>query len=471
MGPTTRVSSVNGLLEFTRSVASAALRNVWPTWRDPYARTLAFLARSERWDSRRMAAWQLHQVNLLLRHAFQNCPGHARKLNAAGYGGDLTSLDELAGIPFLTKDELRTHGDTFTATNYPATALRAVTSGGTTGTPTRFMVEARTYDGVFDAWRHAMWRRGGFAPGSRSLDLTWAYTDGGALRQSSEPNRTHLSIHALNAKASHEWWGQVSNLRPEFIIGFPSTATALAKLLPVPGALPSVRVLLLASESLTADQCEVLAISFPGARVLQWYGMSELAGFASGCEFSDAFHHWPQSGVLEIIGENGVAVREAGQAGEIVLTGFLNAGTPFIRYRTGDRATIGDPCRWCGRAHAVLSAIDGRLGDYLLGSGGRMLPLSALNFHSDEFRHVFAHQFVQDEPARVVLRLVPLSTFTEADVAAISRLVGDRLGVDIHLTVELTETVTLTSRGKQPLILQRCPMPRASGSALQSGTQ
>ena len=421
-----------------------------------YDRISLFLAQSDQWEAEPTAVWQFRQLNRLLNHALKHCPGHMRKFKAAGFDGKLERLEDLSRLPFLTKAELRAQGDEFTANNYSPKSLRAITSGGTTGTPTRFMVEARTYDVFFDAWRHAMWRRAGYSPGKRCLDITWAFTDGRPLRDSNKGEHVYLSIHDLDGGTLGTWWQRVKAFQPEFIIGFPSTAAALAKLLPAPGAMAGVSALLLASEKLTEEQHTVLAASFPNVRIFQWYGMSELAGFASGCEQKDTFHHWPQSGIMEVIGEDGQPLQMAGQSGEIVLTGFMNHATPFIRYRTGDRGTLGSPCAQCGRAHKVLTVIDGRVGDFLLGENGRVVPISALNFHSDEFRRVFAHQFVQDEPGHVLLRIVPRPGFNNGDYHAINQVISTKLGSDIKLSIEQVEMIPRTSRGKQPLIIQRC---------------
>lgn len=456
------VKSWPGLVASAGAAWRRAARRLRP---DPYAQAVALLARGDQWDSTRMSAWQLAQLEDLLRRALRHCPAHREKLRAAGYDGHLSRIEDLAQLPFLTKDELRARGQDFTAADIAPQSLRAITSGGTTGAPARFMVEAGTYDAVFMAWRHAMWRRAGYRRGARALDLTWAFGGSVPLRPSSEAATTYLSIHALEPAAVGRWWRDVSDSRPEFVIGFPSTASALAKLLPGPGALAGVRAVLLASETLTTEQRATLATGFPDARIFQWYGMSEMAGFASGCEHAETFHHWPQSGILEIVGDDGRPVRDAGGTGEIVLTGFANRATPFIRYRTGDRATRGPACTACGRPHVVLATIDGRVGDFLLGRNGRVLPLSALNFHGDEFRRVLAHQFVQDEPGRVVLRFVPLPGFGDADGAAIRGLVCEKLGGDIELALEQVAAIPRTERGKQALILQRVARPETAPAA------
>jgi phenylacetate-CoA ligase len=419
---------------------------------------LAFLDASDSWSAQQVAAWQLRQFNRLVVHALAHVPGHSRKFRAFGVSGPVRSLDEISRFPYFGKDELRTSPEDFTARNFASKVLKSITSGGTTGTPTRFLVNARSYDPVFLAWRHAMWRRAGYHPAAPALDLTWAFQDGGLMRASNQARRSFLSIHALTAHACGLWLDRVLAMKPEFLIAFPSTATAFAILLP-PGALCDTRGVLLASEGLSVSQRETISAAFPSARIFCWYGMSEMAGFASYCEHADTFHHWPQSGLLEIIDESGAPVCSPGCSGEIVLTGFLNWPTPFIRYRTGDRATLGEPCPQCRRPSLVLTTIDGRLDDFLVSARGRVVPISALNFHSDEFQHVFAHQFVQDEAGRVELRLAPLDGFGEVDAARLSRFVQERLGPDFLLTLQVVSSVARTQRGKQPLIIRHCSPP------------
>ncbi len=437
----------------------AALRRRLPPyrrWREPAARLDPLLARTDRWSGDEAEAWQLRQLNHLVAHARANVPGHARKFAAAGITTPLRRLADLARLPFLAKDELRAAPEEFQSRGFPRSGLRPVTSGGTTGEPLHFMVDAASYDFVFETWRRAMWARAGYRPGARYVDLTWAFTEEAPVRLGGNDGQLFLSIHALTATDQPIWRDRVRAWKPQFIVGFPSTATAFAKLLPPPDALAGVRGILLASETLSSLQRQELAATFPSARIFSWYGMSELAGFASGCEQSDAFHHWPQSGVLELIQDNGSPAGQPGDSGEIVLTGFGNHATPFIRYRTGDRATLGPSCPHCGRPGIVLASIDGRTDDYLLGRHGRRVPLSALNFHTDEFRRVFAHQFVQDEPGSVVLKLVTLAGFGRGDVTAIGNLVADRLGEDLSLTLEYVDALPRTARGKQMLIVRRC---------------
>jgi len=187
--------------------------------------------------------------------------------------------------------------------------------------------------------------------------------------------------------------------------------------------------------------------------------MSELGAFASYCEWADTFHHWPQSGILEVVDQNGEVIRSPGGSGEIVVTGFGNRITPLIRYRTGDLATLGEPCPHCHRPNIVLSSILGRVNDFLISARNRVVPLSALNYHGSEFQHIFAFQFVQEKPGHVIMRFVPRSDFKTENTESIARIVRNMLGQDFSLTIERVSSIPRTPRGKQPLIIQRCSVP------------
>ena len=84
-----------------------------------------------------LAALQLERLQRTLAHAYERVPHYRRTLAAAGFRpGDLTSLDQLAGLPLTSKEDLRQ--------NYPfglfalpiEEIVRIHASSGTTGRPT-----------------------------------------------------------------------------------------------------------------------------------------------------------------------------------------------------------------------------------------------------------------------------------------------------------------------------------------------
>jgi len=150
-------------------------------------------------------------------------------------------------------------------------------------------------------------------------------------------------------------------------------------------------------------------------------------------------------------------VNAPGQRGEIVGTGFINTVMPFIRYRTGDWATyVGERCQACGREHTVIRDIRGhRIQEVLVAADGSEIPWAALNMHDDTFANVRQFQFRQETPGQAVLRIVPADGFAEKDVDRIHRNLGRKLNNRLVFTIELTEVIPLSARGKAIYIDQR----------------
>jgi len=80
--------------------------------------------------------------------------------------------------------------------------------------------------------------------------------------------------------------------------------------------------------------------SFPNSKIFSWYGHAEQVILAPWCEHTNKNHLWPFYGYTEILDEKDEAVKE-GEEGELIGTSFHSFITPFIRYRTMDRAIKG----------------------------------------------------------------------------------------------------------------------------------
>ena len=92
---------------------------------------------AERMSVDELRALQLERLRWTLRHAYANVPFYQRRFDAAGLSPeDCRSLEDLAGFPVTTKDDLRENYPTGMFA-VPAAELRRIhASSGTTGQPT-----------------------------------------------------------------------------------------------------------------------------------------------------------------------------------------------------------------------------------------------------------------------------------------------------------------------------------------------
>ncbi len=434
-----------------------------------YRRTLAFLQTSQWWSKEQLAAYQLGRVRAVVSNAAANVPGYRCRFAERGLDSrSIEALDDLRAFPFLTKEDLRDTPEMYVTEAVPRRHLQRVTSGGTTGTPTAFYHLPGYNDDVASAFRLMMWKRAGYEPRVPALDLTGSF-DGRPTHYYYDRNLLCVSISALDYLRFPSYASAIRQFRPQFVIGFPSTVTLYAQLarhfhLTHPG----LRGVILSSEVMNESQRRYMQAAF-GCRILQWYGLSEYAGFASGCEQSSEYHFFPESCYLELVDADGQPVTEEGEEGEIVLTGLYNIATPFIRYRTGDRGVLGAACcRWCGRNYPLLKQIAGRIQEFLVARNGRPVPASALNLHDGLFDQVWSYQFYQDAPGRAVLNILRKPSYGPSTTETIRRFVLAKLGEGFELDIAFPRDIQRTPRGKHAFIVQKLRPPVA---AAETGTE
>ena len=81
----------------------------------------------------------------------------------------------------------------------------------------------------------------------------------------------------------------------------------------------------------------------------------------------------------EIISIENQEILREGKVGELVMTSLTKEAMPIIRYRTGDITCINyEPCA-CGRTHARIDKIKGRVDDMIIVKGVNVFPSQVEN--------------------------------------------------------------------------------------------
>jgi phenylacetate-CoA ligase len=103
------------------------------------------------------------------------------------------------------------------------------------------------------------------------------------------------------------------------------------------------------------------------------YASTEMSTTFAECPYGCGGHHHPELIICELIGEDGLAVKE-GEIGELTITTLGVEGMPLLRFKTGDLARFHtDPCP-CGRTTMRISPIIGRLNHMVKLKGTTLYP-------------------------------------------------------------------------------------------------
>ena len=430
---------------------------------DEWAR---FYAESAHWSEAELLEYQRQQLCELVRHCYEAVPYYRRLWESRKLApGDIRDVDDLAKLPFTTKEDVfANHLEMLSTGSNPRRLFRGMT-GGSTGIPlVRYFTPAelqRHYAIFWDRMRPGLRRGDRYAtfqgkeivPPHQNKPPYWRENRAGN-------QRLYSMRHLLPAKLEHYARSLVES---DFVYyqGYVSIMTIVAEYMQAAGIrLPRPpKAVFTTSEELT-DSARALFEGTWETKVWDEYCQGERCALVRQCEHGN---HHPQMdyGIIEYepIGPEGDAL-----LAEIICTGFIPRVAPLIRYRLGDRVLLaeGERCP-CGAPGPVIKAIRGRTGDYILTPDGRKYPHVSLIV--DLLRNVRRTQVVQERRDEITVRIVPFPEFSDKDHEHLVRCFRERIGGDIGVRVQKVRELERKANGKVLSIINRVPGQRAQESA------
>lgn len=332
---------------------------------------------------------------------------YADKLAAARVtAAEIRSPEELAHIPFTTKAELcadqEAHPPFGRALTYPLSRYgRMHQTSGTSGRPLRWLDTAQSWEWILSCWRTMFG-----VVGLRSEDrLFFAFSFGpflgfwAAFDAASQAGYLALPGGGMSTTARLRF---VLDLGVTVVFCTPTYALRLAEVAgqeAIDLAGSPVRALIVAGEpggSIPSTRARIEAAW--GARVFDHCGMTEAGSLGIECPENPCGLHLLESAcIAEVVEPDTGRPVPAGLEGELVLTNLERAGSPLIRYRTGDLVCVDpQPCP-CGRALLRLrGGILGRLDDMIHVRGNNLYP-STLEAILRRFPEVVEYRVEVDE--------------------------------------------------------------------------
>ena len=412
-----------------------------------YTNWREFLEHTDNWDAEHIVAYQTDILQRLVKYAYEYTNGYRELYATVGvHPSDIRTLDDIRLLPFVDKQMIQGNLSAFTVT----TDAEYVTTGGSTGIPFGFYRDKVAFAQVLAARAH-QYSHMGWEEGDRQIVLRGLYIDTpDHIQYVPEFEELRCSSYHLLPDYMEIYRQRAVEYKPKWLRCYPSSGYLFAKFLnKTGGAFPPLSGVLCASENLYEWQRVYMQRVFR-TRVFSHYGQYEQVALAGFCEYAPTYHVLPQHAYVELLDKENNPVRP-NQTGEIVGTSFTMAATPFIRYRTQDYATLqGDSCPHCGRPYQVWSRVDGRLQEFIQASDGRLVSMTALNFHNDIFDDIKQFQFHQIQPGIVTFCYVPKNTFDPATM--LQHLQIKLQGFEIQL--QPVETIPLTPRGKHRFLRQ-----------------
>jgi phenylacetate-CoA ligase len=327
---------------------------------------------------------QLAKLRAMLHEILPANAFYARKL--AGIAIDrLQTLDDLARLPFTTKQELvddqAAHPPYGSNLTYPLRRYCRLhqTSGTSRGRPLRWLDTRESWDWFMHCWR-LKYETVGLTPDDRLFFPFsfgpfigfWAAFEGAfRLGNLCLPGGGMTSAARLRFLMEND---------ATVICCTPTYALRLAEVARQEGidlAHSAVRILIVAGEpggSIPATRRRIEEAW--GARVFDHTGMTEIGSLGIECPENPLGVHMLETECIPEVIDAATGERlPPGREGELVLTNLGRWGSPLVRYRTGDRVLADpDPCP-CGRVFLRLKGgIRGRTDDMIIIRGNNVYP-------------------------------------------------------------------------------------------------
>lgn len=399
---------------------------------------------------------QLSRLRRIVHHAYDTVPYYRAVFRERGVRpADIENVSDLAKIPLLTRDILRSRNDELVARSHHSTKASLEHTGGTTAKPVPFLRDRSDASwGWAAALRAYSWA--GYELGDKEA-LVWASAS--INRRRRRPlgvlydmvKRTLLIDTAgFSAQRLNEILGELEKFAPDFIRGYSSTVRLLAEELLRDGRRVEPKGVISTASVLYEAERKVICQAF-GCPVFDFYGAREVMAIAAECDEHMGLHVSVENMVLEVVRDDESA--SPGEVGSLVITNLTNYSMPLIRYEIGDLGRFGSaPCS-CGRGLPVLEALEGREYELIVNSDGSYTYLRDLETLFGELP-VKDYQVVLEGPDLITVKIVEGGGYSEAH----DRFIKTNLKWSGRSRVELRKVsrIGAASSGKK-LRLVRCP--------------
>jgi len=326
-----------------------------------------------------LEAIQLRRLRSTLERVYATVPFYRRRFDQEKVKpSNVATLQDLAKIPFTTKQDLRD--------NYPYgmfavpmdNVVRIHSSSGTTGQPTVVGYTARD----IDTWA-ALMARSLCAGGATRRDIIHnAYGYGlftGGLGVHYGAEKLGASVIPVSGGNTKRQVMIMKDFGPTILTATPSYALQLAEVAEEIGVSfkdLKFRFGIFGAEPWSENMRTEIEAKL-NLTAVDIYGLSEVMGPGVACECHEAkkgAHIFEDHFIPEIIDPKTAEILPYGAEGELVFTSITKEAFPVIRYRTRDITSLNaEPCI-CGRTHVRMNKVSGRTDDMLIIRGVNLFP-------------------------------------------------------------------------------------------------
>lgn len=310
-------------------------------------------------------------------HVYENVPYYRNLMEERSLTPeDITSVEDLHKLPFLTKDDLRKAYPHGLRAKPMSECVRVHSTSGTTG---KRVIAFYTQNDI-DIWDDCCARAIVAAGGTKEDIVHVSYGYGlftGGLGLHGGAHKVGCLTLPMSSGNTERQLQFMTDLGSTIICCTPSYAAFLAESLEEKGLLDQIQLKagIFGAEAWTGEMRRDIENKL-GIKAYDIYGLTEISGpgVSYECSAQQGMHINEDHFIVEIINPETGEVLPEGEKGELVFTCITKEAFPLLRYRTRDICVLTREKCSCGRTHVRMSKPMGRSDDMLIIKGVNVFP-------------------------------------------------------------------------------------------------
>ncbi len=401
--------------------------------------------------------YQWRKLRSLLQHAYDKVPYYRDMFKRLKiYPKDISSFQDFKKVPCLTKRDIKKDSSSFISKDVQKRRLIRMNTGGSTGEPLIFFVDKKriSYDRASHIRAREWW---GINVGDKEIVL-W----GSPIETTSQDkikdirdwlfNTKLLSAFKTSEEKMIEYAKIIKHFKPKHIFGYGSSIYLFCKTMMKRGIHLknlNVRVVFVTADMLYDHHRKIIEEYFK-CPVANGYGSRDGGFIAHECP--EGSMHLTENIYVEILNND----REVnyGEIGEVVITHLDNYAMPFIRYRTGDWATLSKKSCVCGRKLEIMESIEGRTTDFITTSKGKVMHALSLIYILRDVEGIEAFKIIQKRLDHIEIEIVKNRRFSSKNERRIKEKIMQIMeDKDVRINFKYLNHIKMEPSGKHRYVV------------------
>jgi phenylacetate-CoA ligase len=409
------------------------------------------IALNNQWKSEeQLKKEQLKKLKKTLTFAYENVPFYKEKFDSAKVSPkDLHKLEDLKKFPITTKKEIKSQPlKKLIRRDLDLEKCKIIPTSGSTGNPLKMVYDEDAGD-FSKAINMRSYVSNGLGPFSKWASIGDAKNSSKSLWFQKIGLFNLLSINLFEPIDKQINFLEENKIK--FLTGYPSQLQLISERLNKLNKKLNIKKIFSTAETLNPIQKKIISEGF-NCKVIDLFGCIELNRTAWECDKNEGYHIDIDSIILEVVDDKGEEVGNNKQ-GNVLYTSLHNYAMPLIRYEVGDIVTKKNKKCSCGRKLPLLSHVEGRKEDFLIGKNKEKISPIKINLIFRTSKGIKSYQIIQNSREKIDLKIVPNKEFSQKEINFLINELKSLFEKKSKINLKLTNSISKEGKTKlRPVI-------------------